>query len=167
MSDNKISSELDTTAQEVWPRKLNKLLIGIGVLAFGLIIVDRLSNMFEADDLPAVVDVQTPLDTPDATLSQAVEPLKLEPDSEESGVESDAGMSPSADSLNFVQVFGGSLVFVSASEPAYVITENDVRIDVGGQLSDDFTLAGVTGDRVILEKSGELVSIALPDPEMQ
>ena len=175
MIDNKEPSEhddipddtTDVTPNETWPRKLNKFLIGIGVLAFGLIIVDRVSNMFEAEDLPTDAGVQQTVDTSDGTLPQATELTEVETDGEASKVMSDAETAETTDALNIDEVFGSPLVFVSASEPAYVITEEDVRIDVGGQFSDDFTLAGVTIDRVILEKAGDLMSIELPDPDTQ
>ena len=167
MNDKNISSEHNTARDEIWPRKLNKLLIGIGVLAFGLIIVNRLSSMFEAEDLPVVADVQPVAETPDAMFSQAVELIGPESDDETLSTMSDGETALTADALNIDEVFGSPVVFVSASEPAYVITENDVRIDVGTSLSDDVTLAGITGDRVILDKAGDLMSIALPDPGMQ
>lgn len=165
MSINKQSFERNATAGEVWPRKLNKLLIGVGVLAFGLIIADRLVNMFKADDLPVVADVEQLDDTPEAELLQANESVEFESNEEDVSTLSSTDKAVVTDSLSIDEVFGSPLVFVSASEPAYVITENDLRIDVGSQLADDVKLAGVTGDRVILDRAGDLVSIALPDPD--
>lgn len=166
MSTNKQSSEHSATPEEVWPRKLNKLLIGIGVLAFGFIIADRLVNMFEADDLPTVVDAEPSGSTSHVALTQTGESAVLAPNGDQLQELSSTEKEIATDTLSIDDVFGGPLVFVSASEPAYVITENDVRIDVGAQLGGDIRLAGVTGDRVILDKAGDLLSISLPDPNM-
>ena len=96
---------------------------------------------------------------------EANESVEVESNEEDISTLSSTDKAVVADSLSIDEVFGSPLVFVSASEPAYVITENDLRIDVGSQLADDVKLAGVTGDRVILDRAGDLVSIALPDPD--
>lgn len=166
MSINKQISEPNEPPGEMWPRKLNKLLIGVGILAFGLIIADRLTSMFEADDLPAVADVEQSDETSNAALSTADDSTAVELKGEGvSAVSGDENEFVVEDSLSIDAVFGSPLVFVSASEPVYVITEDNVRVDVGGALSDDITLAGVTGDKVILDKAGALMSISLPDPD--
>ncbi len=168
MSTNKQISEPNEPPGEIWPRKLNKLLIGVGVLAFGLIIADRLTSMFEADDLPAVADVEQSDEMSNAALSTADDSTAVELKGE--GVSSLSGDENELiveDPLSIDAVFGSPLVFVSASEPVYVITEDNVRIDLGGALSDDITLAGVTGDKVILDNAGALMSISLPDPDSQ
>ena len=46
----------EASSKRVWPGKLNVVLIGIGVLAFGLIIVDRMVDMLSVDDLPDTVE---------------------------------------------------------------------------------------------------------------
>lgn len=168
MSTNKQISEPNEPPGEIWPRELNKLLIGVGVLAFGLIIADRLTSMFEADDLPVVADAEQSDDMSSAALSTADDSTAIELKVEdESALSVDETEFIVEDSLSIDAVFGSPLVFVSASDPVYVITEDNVRIDVGGALSDDITLAGVTGDKVILDKEGALMSISLPDPDSQ
>ena len=66
--------------------------------------------------------------------------------------------------LDIESVFGGRLVFVSSAAPLYVMTEDERRIDVGGSIDAQTTLAGLTSDQIILEKEGNLVAIELPVP---
>ncbi len=59
MNTQKTSSEQDgeETTTGSWPLKLNKALIAIGVIAFGLIVTDRLLEAFRADDAPVVTSI--------------------------------------------------------------------------------------------------------------
>ena len=61
MAEKDAANEASSNA--VWPSKLNVVLIGIGALAFGLIIVDRLISMFDVDDLPDTVEIERPVET--------------------------------------------------------------------------------------------------------
>ena len=61
MAEKDAANEASSNA--VWPSKLNVVLIGIGVLAFGLIIIDRLVSMFGVDDLPDTVEIVRPVQT--------------------------------------------------------------------------------------------------------
>ena len=74
---------------------------------------------------------------------------------------------PSGGLLNIEAVFGSPLVFVSASEPLYVITEDDRRFDLGSAIDEQTTLAGVTGQNVILDKDGNLLVVDLPQPSVK
>ncbi|MFK8079460.1 MAG: hypothetical protein AB8B97_04180 [Granulosicoccus sp.] len=142
-----------TTHPETWPRKMNKVLIGIGVLVFGLIIADRLVETFRADDLPDIAESVQETDR-----SQQV---KIEPEliNEASDV---------VDSVpDMEEVFGGRLVFVSASEPLYVVTDDDRRIDVGDSIDEETLLSGITDQGVVIDKSGDLLVIRLPDLAVQ
>ena len=53
----------DANSNRVWPGKLNVALISIGVLAFGLIIVDRLVSMVGVDDLPDTAEIERAVET--------------------------------------------------------------------------------------------------------
>jgi len=164
MSNSIQPSETEETTAGVWPRKLNSLLIGVGILVFGFIIANRIASMFAADELPSVVDVERSDETNSASLVSA-DSSRNELHIDSVSPSSDAEADTFKDTLSIDAVFGSPLVFVSASEPAYVITENNLRIDVGAVLSEDMTLAGVTGDKLILDKAGDLLSIPLPDPD--
>jgi len=152
MNDENTSTDNQSVTRDTWPRKLNKVLIGGGVLVFGLIIADRLLDTFRADDMPDMVDVVQEVDTAELA---AAEPIVVVDEAPES-VDVDV-------TLDMEAVFGGRLVFVSASEPLYVVTEDDRRIEVGDSIDDDTLLAGITGQGVIVDKSGDLLVIRLPD----
>lgn len=169
--------------QEMWPQKLNKALIAVGVIAFGLIITDRVIEMFSADETPAVqAEVERTQKTEivsvaAAPLSEsgseaelvklaAAEPLVAAASSQstEAPVLTDAANESAVD---LQKIFGSRVVFVSASEPVYVVTEDDRRFDVGSEIDSQTTLAGVTAQQLILEHSGDLTVISLPDPVVQ
>ncbi len=206
---------------ETWPQKLNKALIAIGVIAFGLIVTDRLLEAFRADDAPAEVasiEQQTSEVTAVASdvqdnAEQVLESAAVDPESQTaaqstsqvvndtaaaSGVSDTAVQSmvtaaasptdSSAENLVNAQstdervsselddeevlvqlenLFGSRVVFVSASEPVYVVTQDERRFDVGSTVNEETTLAGVTAQQLILEKSGDLMVISLPDPTVQ
>lgn len=161
MNDNNNRSDQKTTTA-LWPGKLNKLLIGVGVVAFGLIIADRLMNMFQADDLPDTAAIEKIVETPAAAMPADENQAASEVTADE------PGLRPEPDQLrDLAEVFGSRVVFVSASEPLYVLTEDDRRIDVGDQLDAGTTLAGVSIEQIVLEKDGVLLAIGLPDPASQ
>lgn len=156
--DSHKQSEQSGEPDHIWPRKLNKVLLGIGVVAFGLIITDRVIDMFQMDDLPESAQVQQSLPVSDETTPVVQQQVLVEETAETKAIETPE--SP----LKIEDVFGSRLVFVSASEPMYVVTENERRIDVGSSIDSQTVLAGVTPQRVILEREGNLVSIGLPEP---
>ena len=59
------------------------------------------------------------------------------------------------------------MVFVSASEPVYVVTEDERRFGIGSEIDAQTILAGVTSQQLILEHAGALTVISLPDPIVQ
>lgn len=202
---------------ESWPHKLNKALIAVGVIAFGLIVTDRLLEVFRAEDEPqeavilegsvddlALVSTTSSL-VADVTVLPAVsggkaakemspiEPIVLSPavasasplplakpevveDEEPVVVTSidQAGVSLSDSSpvdinekdalVTLENMFGSRVVFVSASESAYVLTEDERRFEVGSAVNGTTILAAVTTQQLILEQAGERMIISLPDP---
>lgn len=160
VEEDKFSSDSETSSEEVWPRKLNKLIIGVGIIAFGLIIADRLINAFQAEDTPQSVALE---DADQVPAQKAPELAGVSGDENAEQAEQPSASVTDA-SLNIEDVFGSRLVFVSASEPLYVLTVDERRYDVGVSVDEQTTLAGITGQRVILEREGELMVINLPEP---
>ena len=183
MNSARQSTNQQEPQQEMWPQKMNKGLIAIGVIAFGLIITDRIIEMFSADDPPAV-QAEVERTQPAEAVSAIVQNTGTESDaalgdvtqasiavsepvaavSAETPATSDAQTEPTFDLQN---IFGSRVVFVSASEPVYVVTEDDRRYDVGSEIDSQTTLAGVTAQQLILERAGDLTVISLPDPVVQ
>ena len=184
MNSARQSTNKQEPQQETWPQKMNKGLIAIGVIAFGLIITDRIIEMFSADDPPAVqaeVERTQPAEAvsaivqntgtaeSDAALSDVTqasiavsEPVAAV--SAETLATSDAQTEPTFDLQN---IFGSRVVFVSASEPVYVVTEDDRRFGVGSEIDSQTTLVGVTAQQLILKHAGDKTVISLPEPVVQ
>lgn len=183
---------------ESWPRKLNKALIAIGVIAFGLIVTDRLLEAFRADDLPAdqatlelsppiseeasvvttvvpepTVQVEVNPDTntkPDTSALIAEQSVLSEPDvmqTDSAAVEPASTHDEQEMLVKLESMFGSRVVFVSAAEPAYLVTADERRFEVGKPVDDDTTLAGITAQQVFFDRSGDLIVISLPEPTVQ
>ncbi len=183
---------------ESWPRKLNKALIAIGVIAFGLIVTDRLLEAFRADDLPAdqaTLELLPPISeevsvvttvVPEPTVQAEVNPdTNTNPDtsaliaeqsvlSEPDVMQSDsAAVEPASTSdeqemlVKLESMFGSRVVFVSAAEPAYLVTADERRFEVGKPVDDETELAGITAQQVFFDRSGDLIVISLPEPTVQ
>ncbi len=181
-SDSQAVNEVDGEAS--WPRRLNKVLIGVGVIAFGLIITDRLVNMFQADDLPEVTQI-TRLENAPEVVQELEEPVVSAVDTAApAGSDNDSvpvvevatedvvaseddvvavETSEDDDVIDIDSVFGSRLVFVSASQPQYVITEDERRIDLGDRIDEQTILAGITNRGVVFDRNGDLKPVALPD----
>ncbi len=146
----------EEATSDSWPLKLNKALIAIGVIAFGLIVTDRLLEAFRADDAPDVASVEgAPVDgTAETAVNLLAEADKIQP-----------GERKSLEELQ--NLIGARIVFVSTTDPGYLVTEDEQRFAVGDPVADATTLAGVTTHQVILEKSGKLKVFSLPDPVVQ
>jgi len=155
---------------ETWPRKLNKALIAVGIIAFGLIVTDRLLEAFRADDPPTGLG-QASLEAPLADPSSTAELLT---EAQQPGVAGTQNPTPEILLSNEPEVlkeleilFGSKVVFVSASEPAFLVTADEKRYDVGGAVDDQTTLARITDQQVVFDKAGELIAISLPEPAVQ
>lgn len=139
------------------PIKLKKALIAIGVIAFGLIVADRVLEAFRADDVPTTVATVDSAPANDADETAAPEPTEADqilPDDRVALVE-------------LQNLFGSRVVFVSATEPGFVVTEDERRIAVGDPVDDATTLAEVTTHQIILEKNGDTLIFSLPVPLVQ
>lgn len=158
MNTSKAPSEQrdQKATSESWPLKFNKVLIAIGVIAFGLIVTDRLLEAFRADDAPAVasIDGTTVNGSGETAAKLPSESGKIQPDERKLLVE-------------LQDLIGSRVVFVSTTEPGYVVTEDERRIAVGEAVDDTTTLTGVTTHQVIFEKSDGLRVIPLPDTVVQ
>lgn len=64
-------------------------------------------------------------------------------------------------------VFDSGLIFVSASDPKYIITGDQQRLDVGDEIDEQTLLAGITNENVVLERQGNFIVIELPDPSAE
>ncbi len=147
-----------------WLDKVSKPLIIVGALAFGLIISDRVEDMLEADDQPDLPDV-VEIDR-DASLVADIEAPDV---SASSGAVVATGNNAATNNNqpDIEEVFGARLVLVSESNDPYVVTADDRRIAVGDSVDDQTTLAGISRGRVIVDKSGGLITFELPEPKLQ
>lgn len=153
--------EPETTTSEPesnsWPRKLNKALIVFGVIVFGLIVTDRLLEAFRADDEPAsIAGFQVPIERDEESglgdEDELAEPSSVQPQELRQSL------------IELESVFGSRIVFVSASEPAFVVTEDERRFEVGSAIDEDTTLAGIMAHRLILGQADDMIVVSLPEP---
>ncbi|ASJ76592.1 hypothetical protein [Granulosicoccus antarcticus] len=163
-------SDRQKSSSEAWPLKLNRALIALGVIAFGLIVTDRLLEAFRAGDTPddvAQIEGSQVAETEQAVIVPVV-------------VDQPEAPQIRTESLQELQkLLGSRLVFVSAttsaaaigtaaaSVPGYVVTEDERRVAVGEVVEGDITLAEVTTHQVILDNDGELMIFGLPDPAVE
>lgn len=181
---------------QVGTRKLHWIMIALGVIAFVLVVTDRVQEAFKADDAPEsqasaesselpsggdaagelVSGSSVTLEDQSATDS-SVAATDTDPETQAAATSAQTpllGQSlaelalPEAESLVTLEnLFGSPLVLVSATEPSYVMTEDQRRFEVGGVINENTTLAGVTGHQLIFEQSGDLLVISLPEPVVQ
>ncbi len=167
MNSNSTPSENNDVAEsqpQPGPRKLNKILIVLGVLAFGLIVTDRVMEAFRADDVPDEVAVSEPV------LGGAADSQAQTGDAASDGQNALLEQLPVLEAEALVtleNLFGSPVVMVSASEPSYVVTADERRFEVGGVVDETTTLAGVTSHQLIFEQTGDLLVISLPEPVSQ
>jgi len=172
MNSNTTSTGSDDV-NEPGPRKLNKLLIGLGLVAFGLVVTDRVMEAFRAGDLPDETVVSESLlkgvagdNATDETLANAngdTQAGAVLVDKQDAPLDS-MPMSEGEALVTLENLFGSPVVLVSAAEPSYVVTQNETRFDVGSVVDNSTTLAGVTSHQLIFEQAGDLLVISLPDP---
>ncbi|MGQ7846499.1 hypothetical protein ACUNV4_18605 [Granulosicoccus sp. 3-233] len=150
---------------------MNRILIVLGVLAFGLIVTDRVMEAFKADDLPE--DLASEEAMPEGTGGQQTASSALTEETADTvgNIDNailDALPMPETEALVTLEnLFGSPVVLVSAAEPSYVVTADERRFDVGGVVDDTTTLAGVTSHQLIFEQTGDLLVISLPEPVSQ
>lgn len=152
---------------ESWPRKLNKALIAVGIIAFGLVVTDRVLEAFRADT-PAV-DLATLQPLPAEELADVSSTALVKPEAlPETASASIDGTGDGQEKLvELESLLGSKVVFVSAAEPGYLITANEKRYEVGSAVDEQTTLAGVTTQQIFFEQAGDLIVISLPEPMVQ
>lgn len=232
------SSPKSHDGAEPWTHTLNKALIAVGVVAFGLIATDRFLEAYSIDNKPvdaaavaaeptsgdenglvvpagseqaamAVKPVSAPglpapnvsapdvlpaavttLDNSNKNLAESDEVTDvIATVTEGVGVKAAAWevvdtvaaasttalggvasgvLGGEGDALSELQnLFGSRVVFVSASEPVYVVTEDERQFELGSLIDDETSLAGVATDQLIIERAGDLTILSLPDPVAQ
>lgn len=139
-----------------WPRRLNLLLIGVGVIVFGLIIGDRLMSVFKREQATAIQT--TSIDRVSSGSAEIVARPEIPGANDDSGtpIERDADIDTHSE-------FRSQLVFVSLSEPKYVVTADRQRYYIGSTVGEDTVLADVTGEQLILDRDGTLTAVELQD----
>ncbi len=198
-----------------WPSVLNRMLIGIGVIALGFLVADKALDTFKSQDESVTAEVIT-LDTPvensqqisstqssvpegaakvvqlESAPAAAPTPINVErpevaevviPDQQTPLVEVEelvpeqnsfvvTTVSAETDSQESVleqleHVFGSAVVIVSATEPAYVETENERRFLIGSILKNDRILSSISTGQLVVSRVGERQVFELPDMSVQ
>lgn len=63
--------------------------------------------------------------------------------------------------------FGSDVVFVSASEPAFLITDDEQRFQVGDVLGANVELTRISSSQLVLKQAGEMLVFALLDESVK
>jgi hypothetical protein len=146
-------------ARESWPRRLNRLLIAIGVIAFGLIIADRIISIYKTEETESAQLASGESNEAVQTTDEPVEEVGALVVGEATPIERDVELVTDIHSQ-----FGSRLMFVSIADPKYLVTEDNRRFEVGTLIDDQTILASITEDQVIVERNGEFTALDLPDP---
>lgn len=158
-SNERDSAALSSKSGEYWPGRINRILIAIGVIAFGLIIADRLISIYKTEDgsnqsLASATDMQNEQMT---TSPEASDEL---PGAVVTGEKTPIERS---DMLDLQTEFGSRVVFISLADPKYVITEDERRFEIGSAINEQTLLSNITDEQLILEKAGDLAAFDLSD----
>lgn len=182
-----VSQDSQTVAQgNGGLRWLSILALVLGVAAFAWIIGDRLretfqlSNSVDADVAQDVmsaeeqasklrlVTAETDIveDSSASMPSLASASALVTSDDLTLAREATTGIAVVADELaapdELEAIFGSRVVFVSAMSPQYLLTEKELRYDIGGSINADTTLAAVSMSDVTLNTAGTLRVFKLP-----
>lgn len=134
-----------------WPTLLNRFFIGVGVLALVVFVIGKAFQEFRIYD-----------DTFEAVSIDDSESLK---GGEKKLILLSKDSSLFDDGQNFSDlesVFGSKVVFVSATDPAYVMTNDMRRYEVGGFPRSDIELSSISSTKLVLKRHEELMVFALP-----
>jgi hypothetical protein len=153
-SRRRYRAEESASPGEIWARRLNKVLIAVGVIAFSLIIADRVISIYETED-----SSESSIASINAENSSEV----LVVDQPGDVVSGERTLIERNTEISLQEEFGGELVFVSLSKPKYVITADERRFDVGSAINEHTQLADITETQLILDKDGERTSFSLPE----
>lgn len=133
-----------------WPMILNRFFIGIIVLALAFFVTSKAIEAFKGDD--AVLAENSPEES-DVSVEKT---LVL--------ISKDTDIPGKMHELTELEThFGNKIVFVSASIPAYVMTDNEERFEIGAIPGTDVELSSISSTQLVLKRDEELLVFALPD----
>jgi hypothetical protein len=125
---------------------LNRFFLGIVVLAIIIFLVGKIIKAFHAGD--DVASVQSP--------TSVEQTLVL--------ISKDANTFGKYRSFSDLEnLFGDKVVFVSATEPAFLITDDQQRFEIGEVPGTHVELSSITSTQIVLKQAEELLVFALPD----
>jgi hypothetical protein len=138
------------TLARSWPTILNRFFIGIIVLALAFFVTGKALQMFRGDSTVVAED------SPDETDVSVEKTLVL--------ISKDADMPGKMQELTDLEThFGKKIVFVSATVPAYVMTDDEQRFEIGAIPGTDVELSSISSTQLVLKRDEELLVYALPD----
>jgi hypothetical protein len=133
-----------------WPLIINRFIVGIGVLVLGFFITGKALQVLKGDDGAVTTEsLNESLVSVEQTL------ILISKDSKTFG-----------EVRNFSDletVFGNKVVFVSASEPAYLMTDDERRFEIGDFPGTDVELSSISSTQLVLKQADELIVFTLLD----
>lgn len=133
-----------------WTMTLNRFVIGIGVLALVFFMMGKALQLFKGGDDTAKRELQVGVEQTLVLISKDSDSFRK--------IQNYSGL----DTL-----FGDEVVFVSASEPAYVMTTGERRFEIGDIPGMDVELSSITSTQLVLKQAGEILVFTLPDENTQ
>ncbi|MBX2882859.1 MAG: hypothetical protein KTR32_23110 [Granulosicoccus sp.] len=150
-SDQPHEHDVQSKPPANWATRINRVLIAIGLIAFGVIVVDRLLYIYnKSESNGSVAQESAEIETQAAAQGSDVAGSVVQGDS--TPIERNEALDPGT-------LFGAKTVFISMAEPKYLITEDDQRFDVGASINDQTVLTGISETQLILDTAGELTII--------
>lgn len=132
-----------------WPKILNRFFIGIGVLAVCLFFAGKAFEAFKGEERVASQSSSESDGGDEKTL------VLISKEADASG--------KLRDFSELETHFGNKIVFVSASEPAFLMTDDERRFEVGAIDGTDLVITNISSTRLVLRRDEELLVYALPD----
>jgi hypothetical protein len=131
------------------PRTLHRFLIGIGVLALCFFIIAKALQAFKGGDSVASTES---VDESQVSVEQT---LVL--------ISKDTNTFNNIRNFSDLEIlFGEKIIFISASEPPYLITADERRYEVGDIPGTDIKLSSISSTQLVLKQAEELLVLTLP-----
>jgi hypothetical protein len=132
------------------PRMIHRVLIGIGVLALCFFITGKALQAFKGDD--NVASTELSVDESQVSVEQT---LVL--------ISKDTDMFEKIRRFSDLEIlFGDKVVFISASEPPYLMTDDERRFEVGDIPGTDIELSSISSTQLVLKQAEELMVLTVP-----
>lgn len=133
-----------------WPMIFNRFFIGIGVLVLVFFATGKALQFFKGDD--------------EAVTAESLNKFPVSDEQTLVLISKDSNTFGKIRNFSDLEtLFGEQVVFVSASEPAFLMTEDDRRFEIGNIPGTDVELSSITSTQLVFKQAEEVLVMALPN----